>query len=43
MTASLKSVIEALISQGFNKAQVLETLATEYWIDFSVTRFIATV
>jgi hypothetical protein len=43
MTNSLKSVIQTLLAQGFNKAQVLETLADEYWIDSSVTRFLATV
>ena len=43
MTQSLKQVIEALLLQGFNKAQVLDTLANEYWIDSSVTRFLATV
>lgn len=43
MTPSLKQVIETLIAQGFNKAQVLDVLATEYWIDSSVTRFLATV
>ena len=43
MTSSLKSVIEALLSQGFTKPQVLETLANEYWVDQSVTRFLATV
>ena len=43
MTKTLKQVIETLLAQGFNKAQVLETLANEYWIDSSVTRFLATV
>lgn len=43
MTKTLKSVIEALLSQGFTKAEVLETLANEYWIDQSVTRFLASV
>jgi hypothetical protein len=43
MTKSLKQVIEALLSQGFNKAQVLDTLANEYWIDSSVTRFINSI
>lgn len=43
MTKTLKQVIEALLSQGFSKAQVLETLANEYWIDSSVTRFLATI
>ena len=43
MTKSLKAVIEALLIQGYNKAQVLDVLATEYWIDSSVTRFLATV
>ena len=43
MTKTLKQVIEALLAQGFSKAQVLETLASEYWIDSSVTRFLASV
>jgi len=43
MTKTLKQVIETLLAQGFNKAQVLETLASEYWVDQSVTRFLATV
>ena len=43
MTKTLKQVIETLLAQGFDKAQVLETLANEYWIDSSVTRFLATV
>ena len=43
MTSNLKSVIEALIAQGLNKAQVLETLANEYWVDQSVTRFLSTI
>jgi hypothetical protein len=43
MTTSLKQVIETLIAQGFNKAQVLDVLATEYWIDSSVERFLSTI
>ena len=43
MTKSLKAVIETLLNQGYTKPQVLETLANEYWIDSSVTRFLATV
>ena len=43
MTKSLKQVIEALLAQGFSKAQVLETLASEYWVDQSVTRFLSTI
>jgi hypothetical protein len=43
MTKSLKAVIETLLSQGLTKHEVLETLANEYWIDSSVTRFLATV
>jgi len=43
MTKTLKSVIEALLSQGLSKAEVLDTLANEYWVDQSVTRFLATV
>jgi hypothetical protein len=43
MTKSLKAVIEALLHQGYTKHQVLETLANEYWIDSSVTRFLASV
>jgi hypothetical protein len=43
MTKTLKQVIETLLAQGFDKAQVLETLASEYWIDSSVTRFLASV
>lgn len=43
MTESLKQVIEALLLQGFNKAQVLDTLASEYWVDQSVTRFINSI
>jgi hypothetical protein len=43
MTKSLKAVIETLLAQGFTPIQVRETLATEYWIDSSVERFLATV
>jgi len=43
MTKSLKAVIETLLNQGLSKAEVLETLANEYWIDSSVTRFLASV
>jgi hypothetical protein len=43
MTKSLKAVIETLLSQGLTKHQVLETLANEYWIDQSVTRFLSTI
>jgi len=43
MTQSLKQVIETLLSQGLTKGQVLETLANEYWVDQSVTRFLATI
>ena len=43
MTNNLKAVIEALLHQGYTKPQVLETLASEYWIDSSVTRFLASV
>lgn len=43
MTQSLKAVIEALLAQGYNKAQVLDTLASEYWVDQSVTRFINSI
>ena len=43
MTKSLKAVIETLLAQGYNKAQVLDTLASEYWVDQSVTRFINSI
>lgn len=43
MTKSLKAVIETLLNQGYTKPQVLETLANEYWVDQSVTRFLASV
>jgi hypothetical protein len=43
MTTSLKQVIQALLAQGYTKAQVLDVLATEYWIDSSVTRFLSTI
>ena len=43
MTKSLKAVIETLLAQGLSKPEVLDTLANEYWIDSSVTRFLATV
>lgn len=43
MSKSLKQVIDALFAQGFTKPQVLDVLASEYWIDQSVTRYIATV
>jgi hypothetical protein len=43
MTQSLKAVIETLLAQGLSKSQVLETLANEYWIDSSVTRFLSTI
>ena len=43
MTKSLKAVIETLLAQGYNKTQVLDVLATEYWIDSSVTRFINSI
>jgi hypothetical protein len=43
MTKSLKQVIETLLAQGFTLIQVRETLATEYWIDSSVERFLSTI
>ena len=43
MTTSLKQVIEALLAQGLDKPAVLDILATEYWIDSSVTRFLSTI
>jgi hypothetical protein len=43
MTQSLKQVIETLLAQGYNKSQVLDVLATEYWVDSSVTRFLSTI
>ena len=43
MTKSLKQVIESLLAQGLTKPQVLETLANEYWVDSSVTRFLSTI
>jgi hypothetical protein len=43
MTQSLKAVIETLLAQGLTKGQVLETLANEYWVDQSVTRFLSTI
>ena len=43
MTSSLKAVIQTLLAQGLSKAQVLETLANEYWVDQSVTRFINSI
>ncbi len=43
MTKSLKAVIETLLNQGLSKAEVLDTLASEYWVDQSVTRFLASV
>jgi hypothetical protein len=43
MTQSLKAVIETLLAQGLTKGQVLETLASEYWVDQSVTRFINSI
>lgn len=43
MTKSLKAVIETLLAQGFTPVQVREALATEYWIDSSVERFLSTL
>ena len=43
MSKSLKQVIDALITQGYSKPQVLDVLASEYWIDSSVTRYLASV
>ena len=43
MSKSLKQVIEALLAQGLTKAEVLEVLASEYWIDTSVIRFLSTI
>lgn len=43
MNKSLKQVIETLLAQGLDKPAVLDILANEYWIDSSVTRFLATV
>lgn len=42
MSKSLKQVIDTLFAQGFTKPQVLDVLASEYWIDSTVTRYIAT-
>jgi hypothetical protein len=43
MSKSLAQVIDALLTQGYTKPQVLDVLASEYWIDASVTRYLATV
>jgi hypothetical protein len=43
MSKSLAQVIDALLSQGFNKPQILDVLASEYWIDSSVTRYLSNV
>ena len=43
MSKSLTSVIESLLSQGLSKPQVLEVLASEYWIDPIVTRYLSTI
>jgi hypothetical protein len=43
MTKSLKAVIETLLAQGLSKPEVLDTLAAEYWVDQSVTRFINSI
>ena len=40
MTKSLKTVILTLSEQGLTKADILDTLAAEYWIDPTVTRFV---
>lgn len=43
MTQSLKSVILSLSAQGLSKPAILDVLASEYWIDSSVTRFVNTL
>ena len=43
MSKSLASVIDSLLAQGFNKPQVLEVLASEYWIDSTVTRYLSNI
>jgi hypothetical protein len=43
MTKSLKQVIESLLAQGFTLSQVRETLASEYWFDASIERFLSTL
>ena len=43
MSKSIKQVIEALFKQGLTKSQVLDVLASEYWIDSSITRFLSTI
>jgi len=43
MSKSLAQVIDALLSQGMSKPQILDVLASEYWIDSSVTRYLSNV
>jgi len=43
MSKSLKQVIETMLTQGMTKPQILDVLASEYWIDSTVTRYLATV
>lgn len=43
MSKSLKQVIETMLTQGMTKPQILDVLASEYWIDSSVTRYLASL
>jgi hypothetical protein len=43
MSTSTKKTIDTLVSQGLTKAQVLEVLALEYYIDALVLRYLSTI
>lgn len=43
MSKSLTQVIDSLLAQGLSKPQVLDVLASEYWIDLTVTRYLSNI
>jgi hypothetical protein len=43
MSTSTKKTIDTLVSQGLTKAQVLEVLALEYYVDSLVLRYLSTI
>ena len=43
MSTSTKKTIDTLVSQGLTKAQVLEVLALEYYVDALVLRYLSTL
>ena len=43
MSTSTKKTIDALVNQGLSKAQVIEVLTLEYYVDALVLRYLSTI